>query len=217
MPNVRVHVTTTLDGFMAGPNQTLERPFGDGMDHIHDWILNLKSFREMQGMGSDGETGPSDDVIRETAANLGAWILGRNMFGGGRGPWSEPEWKGWWGDTPPYHCPIFVLTHYPRPPLRMDGGTTFYFVTDGIESAMAQAKDAAAERDIRIGGGASTVNQYLAAGLVNELEVHIVPMLIGDGERLFAGISGHVPQLELIRTVRGEGVTHLKYRVLNHA
>jgi dihydrofolate reductase len=161
-----------------------------------------------------GETGPSDDVMRETQTNLGATIMGRNMFGGGPGPWPDRAWNGWWGDNPPYHTPVFVLTHYAREPLVMQGGTVFNFVTDGIESALEQARQAAGDRDVRIGGGANVVDQYLAAGLIDELELHIVPMLLGDGERLFKDLRGGRPALQVIRTVGTPEVTHVKYRVV---
>jgi dihydrofolate reductase len=161
-----------------------------------------------------GETGPSDDVMRETFENVGATVMGRNMFGGGHGPWPEEAWNGWWGDNPPYHTPVFVLTHYAREPLEMEGGTVFHFVTDGIESALRQAREAAGDADVRIGGGANAVNQYLAAGLIDELELHLVPMLLGDGARLFAGMGPDSPRFELVRTVAGADATHLKYRVV---
>jgi dihydrofolate reductase len=206
----------SLDGYTAGPNQSRDKPFGERTENFLDWIFELKSLREVLGM--DGGTGgPSDDVIRETFANLGAEIMGRNMFGGGPGPWRTDEpWNGWWGPNPPFHTPVFVLTQYPREPLEMEGGTVFYFVTDGIESAMRQAREAAGGRDIRIGGGANTVNQYLAAGLVDEIELHIVPVVFGAGERLFANLDSSRLRFELVRTVAGPKVTHVKYRVKPH-
>ncbi|MGE4055324.1 MAG: dihydrofolate reductase family protein [Vicinamibacterales bacterium] len=212
MTRVRSHMMMSLDGYVAGANQREARPFGDHTEHFLDWAFKLRSLRQQLGM-EGGETGPSDDVLRETGANLGATIMGRGMFGGGPGPWPQTPWNGWWGENPPYHTPVFVLTHHPRPPLAMEGGTTFHFVTDGIESALAQAKAAAGEKDIRIGGGADIANQFLAAGLVDELELHIVPVFIGGGARLFEGFGDSRPALELVRTVTAPDVTHVKYRV----
>jgi dihydrofolate reductase len=215
MPIVRAHLMMSVDGYLAGPNMTVDKPFGEGVEGFTDWVFKLKSFREALGMGSDGETGPSDDVIRETAEKLGATVMGRNMFGPGPGPWPDsPPWNGWWGEDPPYHYPVFVLTHHPREPLKMRGGTTFHFVTDGIESALRRAKDAAGHRDVRIGGGADVVNQYLAAGLIDEIELHIVPNVIGGGKRLFGGLGPNLRRLEQVRSVAGPVVTHVKYRVV---
>jgi dihydrofolate reductase len=211
MGEVRVHMTMTLDGYVAGPNQSVDHPFGVGTDHLNDWMFRLKSVREQFGE-EGGETGASDDVFRERVANVGATIMGRNMFGGGPGPWGEEPWNGWWGDDPPYHTPVFVLTHHPREPLVMQGGTTFHFVTDGIEAALELARAAAGARDIVIGGGANVVQQYLAAGLVDEVEVHLVPLILGGGERLFDHLGGRELTFEPVRTVQGSGVTHLKYR-----
>lgn len=211
MGGVRVHMMISLDGYTAGPNQGPDKPFGDIPELFLDWVFRLKSFRDLFGQ-EGGETGATDDVIRETAENLGATVIGRNMFGGGPGPWPLDAWNGWWGDNPPYHTPVFVLTHYTREPLVMQGGTTFNFVTEGIETALARAKEAAGDRDVRIGGGANLVNQYVTAGLVDEMELHIVPVLIGDGTRLFEGIQAPHRQLELVRAVAGAQVMHLKYR-----
>jgi dihydrofolate reductase len=211
MSIVRAHVMVSADGFMAGDNFSAQKPFGDIPPEFLSWMFKLKSFQEL-GMGSGGETGPTDDVIRETQENLGATIMGRRMFAPGDGEW-DLSWKGWWGDNPPYHTDVYVLSHHPREPLPMEGGTTFYFVTDGIESAMQRARQSAGDRDIRIGGGADTVNQYLAAGLVDELETHVVPVLIGSGRRLFEGVGPDL-KLEPVRTVKGSLVTHIKYRVL---
>ena len=176
MSKVRVHMMASLDGYVAGPNRSVDKPFGQGTEHFLDWLFRLRSFRQLQGM-EGGETGPSDDVMRETAENVGATIMGRNMFGGGPGPWSAEPWNGWWGENPPFHTPVFVLTHHAREPLAMQGGTVFNFVTDGIGSALEQARRAAGDKDVRIGGGANVVNQYLAAGLVDELELHVVSMI----------------------------------------
>lgn len=214
MSTVRAHMSTTLDGYTAGPNQSLDKPFGEGTDHLNDWMFALKSAREMFGE-EGGETGPSDDAFRERMANIGAVIMGRNMFGGGPGPWNEESsWNGWWGVNPPYHVPVYVLTHHPRAPLEMQGGTTFYFVTDGIESALQLARAAAGDKDIVIAGGANAIQQALRAGAVDELELHLVPIVLGGGERLLDNLAGSGPKLEQIRAVPGTGVTHLKYRVL---
>jgi dihydrofolate reductase len=212
MTRVRFHCSTTLDGYMAAPNQSLEKPFGDGMEGLHDWMLKQRFVREAFGSGEGGEEGPSNDVIREAQSNIGATIMGRNMFGPVRGDWPAEAWNGWWGPNPPYHTPVFVLTHYAREPLAMEGGTTFYFVTDGIDSALAQARAVVAEdKDILIGGGPNTINQYLAAGHVDEFELHIAPFLRGEGERVLVGAN---LKLEPLRVVDGGEVTHLKYRVL---
>jgi dihydrofolate reductase len=211
MSKLRFNITMTLDGYIAGPNQSLENPLGEGMDHLHDWALETKAWREMHGL-EGGETGINDDIMRETIADSGATIMGRNMFGGGPGPWSDEPWNGWWGDTPPFHHSVFVLTHYPREPQAMQGGTTFYFVTDGIESALKQAKGAAGGKDVGLGGGANVAQQYLAAGLIDEMELHVVPILVGGGARLLDNLNGATLNLEPARTIEGSGVTHLKYR-----
>lgn len=213
MSKVRVHMMISADGYVAGPNQAPDKPFGDIPAGFLSWVFELKSFRRDHGM-EGGKDGPSSDVLGETSANLGATIIGRNMFGGGTGPWPEPAWDGWWGENPPYHTPVFVITHHPREPLVMQGGTTFHFVTDGIESALKQAREAAGERDIRIGGGANVVNQYLAAGLIDEIELHVVPFVLGDGARLLEDLGSPPPQLEVIRAVPSPEATHIKYRVI---
>jgi dihydrofolate reductase len=214
MSKLRFNITMTLDGYVSGPNQSVENPLGEGAEHLHDWALKLKTFRAMHGDARGGETGTNDDVLREAFENIGATIMGRNMFGGGHGSRGKHPWKGWWGDGPPYHHPVFVLTHHAREPLPMQGGTTFFFITDGIESALTQARDAASGKDVLIGGGASVARQYLAAGLIDELEIHVVPLLLGSGARLFESLDGPKVKLEPIRTIAGPGVTHLKYRVL---
>jgi dihydrofolate reductase len=211
MSKFKFIITMSLDGYIAGPNQSLEDPLGEGGEQLHDWAIKLKSFRETHGEPG-GETGTNDDVLREMFANVGATIMGRNTFGGGPGPWDE-TWKGWWGDNPPYHTPVFVLTHHAREPLVMQGGTTFFFVTDGIESALRQAREAAGGTDILLLGGASVAQQYLAAGLIDEMELHAVPLVLGGGERLLDNLGSDV-KLEPLRTVEGPGVTHLKYRVV---
>jgi dihydrofolate reductase len=213
MSKLKFNITMSLDGYVAGPNQSVKHPLGEGGERLHDWAVKLKSFREMHGDGGGGDTGVNDDIVRETFAGLGATIMGRNMFGGGPGPWGKDPWKGWWGNDPPFHTPVFVLTHHAREPLVMQGGTTFTFVTDGVESALKRAKKAAGGKDVMLGGGADVAQQYLAAGLIDEMEIHVVPLLLGGGERLFDGVAGRV-SLEQVRTVEGPGVTHLKYRTV---
>ncbi|HEV8575251.1 MAG TPA: dihydrofolate reductase family protein [Dehalococcoidia bacterium] len=212
MSKLRFNISMSLDGYVAGPNQSVDNGLGEGGERLHDWVLPLKTFREIHGEHG-GETGTNDDVLRQDVENIGATIMGRNMFGGGPGPWNE-SWKGWWGDNPPFHTSVFVLTHHAREPLVMQGGTTFFFVTDGIESALQQAKEAAGGKDVSLGGGANVAQQYLAAGLMNEMELHVVPLLLGSGERLLDNLGGSNVKLEPIRTVEGPGVTHLKYRVV---
>ncbi|MBZ5590242.1 MAG: dihydrofolate reductase family protein [Acidobacteriia bacterium] len=214
MSKLRLQITMTLDGYVAGPNQSVENPLGEGGMRIHDWARKLKGFREMHGDTGRGETGTNNDVLREAFENIGATIMGRSMFGGGPGPWSKDPWTGWWGENPPFHTPVFVLTHHARDPLVMKGGTTFHFVTGGIEAALDQAMRSAGGKDVALGGGANAAQQYLAAGLVDELEIHLVPLLLGGGERLLDGLGGAGLRLEPIRTIAGPGVAHLKYRVV---
>jgi dihydrofolate reductase len=214
MSKLRCSITTSLDGYVAGPNQSLENPLGDGGLRLHDWAFPTQTFRALHGDASGGETGINNDVLREAFENLGATIMGRNMFGPVRGPWAGDLWKGWWGDKPPFHHPVFVLTHHAREPLAMQGGTTFHFITDGIESALTQARTAAAGRDVMLGGGASTVQQYLAARLLDELEIHVVPLLLGGGARPLDHHDAREVKLEPIRAVAGPGVIHIKYRVV---
>jgi dihydrofolate reductase len=207
-------ITTSLDGYVAGPNQGADNPLGEGGIHLHHWAFPTKTFLSMHGDGAGGETGINDDVLREGFENVGATIMGRNMFGPVRGPWGLDPWKGWWGDNPPYHHPVFVLTHHAREPLAMQGGTTFHFVTDGIESALAQARKAAGDKNVTLGGGASIIQQYLTAGLLDELEIHVVPLLLGAGARLLDHVDVRNVKLEPVRTLEGPGVAHLKYRVI---
>ena len=214
MSKLKCSITTSLDGYVAGPNQSVKNPIGEGGLELHNWVFPTKTFREIHGDPGGGETGINDDVMREAFENVGATIMGRNMFGPVRGEWDDNPWKGWWGDDPPFHHPVFVLTHHAREPLAMEGGTTFHFVTDGIESAYAQARRAAAGKDVAIGGGASTVQQFLAAGLLDELEIHVVPQLLGAGERLLDHLDIRKVKLEALRTMGGPGVAHLKYRVM---
>ncbi|MGE0749896.1 MAG: dihydrofolate reductase family protein [Variibacter sp.] len=190
MPKLRVNCfTVSLDGFGAGPNQTLEKPLGEGGESLHGWFVPTRTFQQMVLGKEDGTTGTDDDFAARSFANVGAWILGRNMFGPVRGPWPDDNWKGWWGDNPPYHCPVFVLTHHERAPITMAGGTVFHFVTGGIEAALERAQRAANGKDVRIGGGAETIRQYLRAGLIDEMHLAISPVLLGSGEHLFAGID----------------------------
>ena len=189
MPRVRVAAfSLSIDGYGAGPDQSLEHPLGVGGMALHEWAVATRTFRQMHG-GEGGSTGVDEAYAARSFAGVGAWILGRNMFGPVRGPWPDESWTGWWGDTPPYHCPVFVLTHHPRRPLEMDGGTVFHFVTDGFESALRQAKEAAGGKDVRVGGGVATVQQGLRAGLIDELHIAVSPVLLGRGEHLFGGLD----------------------------
>lgn len=209
MSKVRVAgFAVSLDGFGAGPGQSLEHPLGQRGPEILAWYMRTRAFRSMHG-GSGGETGIDDEFGRRAITGFGAFILGRNMFGPVRGPWPDEAWQGWWGENPPYHAPTFVLTHHARAPLAMAGGTIFHFVTDGIESALQQARDAAGGRDIKIGGGVATVRQYLAAGLIDELHLALAPVLLGRGEALFAGLD--LPALGYRVTAQqpGEHATHI--------
>jgi dihydrofolate reductase len=208
MAKLRVHCfSISLDGYGAGPNQTRETPLGVGGENLHEWFIPTRTFQAMYG--KDGTRGVDDDFAARTMQNVGAWILGRNMFGPVRGPWPDEGWKGWWGDNPPYHAPVFVLTHHARAPQPMKGGTTFHFVTDGIESALRQAKQAANGKDVQLGGGTSTLQQYLRARLVDEMHFAISPILLGSGESLFAGLD--LPALGYKRTEHAatEKATHV--------
>lgn len=212
MSKVRAHISVSLDGYVAGPNQSMEEPLGEGGEALHDWLVALKPWREQAGM-QGGEENVSSDIVRQEYENVGAEIMGRGKFGPpSRGPWGADPWQGWWGDDPPFRKPVFVVTHHPREPLTLSD-TTYTFVTDGIESALAQARAAAGTRDVFIGGGAKVINQYLAAGLLDELELHLVPLLLGGGARLFEDVGPGV-RLEPIRVVEAPGVAHLKYRVV---
>jgi dihydrofolate reductase len=212
MSNVRVHISVSADGYVAGPDQSLENPLGEGGESLHDWVVALRAWREPHGL-EGGEVNASTPVLEEEMANVGAEIMGRGKFGGGPGPWGDEQWRGWWGEDPPFHKPVFVLTHHEREPLTLSD-TTFTFVTDGIEAALEQAREAAGGKDVFIGGGADVINQYLAAGLVDELELHVVPRVLGGGAGLFAGVGPEL-RLEQLRAVEAPGVTHLKYRVVN--
>jgi dihydrofolate reductase len=212
MSQVRCGITVSLDGYAAGPNQSLEEPLGVGGERLHEWFVELEIFNRTHGTDYGGEVNASTPVVEESLANVGAKIMGRNMFGGGPGPWSAEPWPGWWGEDPPFHVPVFVLTHHPREPLTLSD-TTFTFVTDGPESALEQARKAAGDKDITIDGGANVIQQYLAAGLIDELELHIAPVLLGGGERLLDNVGPGV-ELEQIRSVDAPKVTHVKYRVV---
>jgi dihydrofolate reductase len=210
MSSITCHISVSLDGFVAGPNQSSEDPIGEGGMRLHEWVFATDSWRRQHGLDG-GERTADSDVVDEVVHGVGAYVMGRKMFGGGDGPWDE-TWTGWWGDDPPYHTPVFVLTHHAREPLAMQGGTTFTFVTDGIESALGQARAAAGDKDIMIAGGASAVQQYLAAGLLDELHLHIVPIVLGAGERLLQDVGD--PTLEPVEVIASPAVTHVKYRVV---
>jgi len=201
----------SLDGFSAGAEQSRKDPLGIGGERLHEWVVSLAAWRAPHGL-EGGEVNQSSRVLEEELANIGATIMGRNMFGGHPGPWSSSQpWKGWWGDNPPFHHPVFVLTHHPRPPLVLEGGTTFTFVTDGIAAALELARSSAGGRDIALAGGADIARQYLSAGLVDEMELHVAPILLGKGERLFDGVAD-LHGLRLVRTVAAPDVIHLKFR-----
>jgi dihydrofolate reductase len=207
---LRFEIAISVDGFVAGPNQSEQDPLGEGGMALHEWVFKLDAWREPHGRGS-GEVNPSNEIVKEATEGIGAVVMGRNMFGGGPGPWDD-SWRGWWGEDPPFHVPVFVLTHHEREPLVMDGGTSFHFVTDGIEPALARAREAAGGKDVRLGGGAEAARQYLAAGLVDELQLNVVPILLGAGERLFENVGAEL-ELEQTRVVHTPEVTHIRYRV----
>ena len=210
MDLVMSHISISLDGFVAGPNQSFENPIGEGGLRLHDWVFTTAAWLRQQGL--EGGTDNEDSmVVDEVVANVETYIMGRKMFGGGDGPWDE-TWTGWWGENPPYHAPVFVLTHHPRDPLTMQGGTTFTFVADGIESALEQARAAAGDDDVAIAGGAQAVQQYLRAGLLDELYLHIVPVVLGAGERLLENVGD--PTLRPIDVIASPTVTHIRYRVV---
>jgi dihydrofolate reductase len=210
MSRVRIaSFSVSLDGYGAGPGQSLQHPLGRGGEHLHEWFKPTRTFQRMVLGNDDGTTGADDELAAGGFAGVGAWILGRNMFGPVRGPWPDDSWQGWWGPSPPYHVPVFVLTHHARAPLEMEGGTTFHFVTDGIEAALARAREAAAGRDVRIGGGVSLVRQYLQAGLVDEVHLALTPALLGSGEALLAGIDLRALGFECTRHVATENALHV--------
>lgn len=214
MSRLRVNCfSVSLDGYGAGPEQSLDHPLGKGGVALHEWFFPTRTFKRMhapqQSAEADGTTGIDDDFAAQSFDNIGAWILGRNMFGPVRGPWPDASWRGWWGENPPYHVPVFVLSHHARPPLEMEGGTVFHFVIDGIEAALARARQAAGPRDVRVGGGVATLRQYLKARLIDEMHIAVSPVLLGSGESLFAGID--LPALGYVvsRHVPSEKATHL--------
>ena len=209
MSKLRVHsFSISLDGYGAGPDQTREEPLGRNGESLHDWLIPTRTFQTIVGK-TGGTTGPDDDFAARGFENLGAWIMGRNMFGPIRGPWPDETWRGWWGRNPPYHVPVFVLTHHPRPPLEMEGGTVFHFVTDGFESALARARDAAGARDIRVGGGVATIRQSLEARLIDEMHLAVSPILLGSGEALLADIDLRSLGYEISEHVPTEKATHV--------
>jgi dihydrofolate reductase len=212
MPRVKAQITISLDGYMAGPNQSEENPLGEGGEALHEWAFKLAAMNEMHGReGGEGDDNPSNPVLRAALGNLGAVVMGRNMFGPVRGPWPDEEWKGWWGDDPPFHCPVYVLTHHARDPFELENGNSFHFVTEGIEVAIAEAKEAAEDQDVSV-GGASTLQQTIAAGLLDEIVVTQVPILLGGGERLFDHLGAGAAKVELADVVRGREALHLTYR-----
>jgi dihydrofolate reductase len=214
MARLTVGISMSLDGFVAGPNQTLEQPLGEGGDQLHQWAFAAVSWRERHGL-SGGESNPDSEVVEESLRATGATVMGRRMFSGGQGPWEDDtNANGWWGEDPPFHHPVFVLTHHPREPVTMQGGTTFTFVTNGIQAALEQARVAAGDKDVTIGGGAEVVQQYLAAGLLDELEIHLVPVLLGGGVRLLDNLGAGQVELQSTRAIQSPTVTHLRYRVV---
>ena len=214
MSKLRCHISISADGFVAGPKQSEENPLGEGGERLHDWAVSLAAWRESHDKAG-GEVNASSRIMQETLANVGAGVMGRNMFGPVTGgDWGDGQWKGWWGDDPPYHNDVFILTHHPREPVEMQGGTTYHFVTDGVQRALERAKASAGGQDVRLWGGAEVIQQYLAAGLLDELELHIAPVLLGGGARLFDNLGGADFRLEQVRAVEAPGVTHVKYRIV---
>ena len=214
MARLTLDITMSLDGFIAGPKQSLEQPLGEGGERLHEWLVRLASFRERHGL-SGGETNGDTEVVEESLRGTGAVVMGRRMFSGGEGSWEgDPRADGWWGDEPPFHAPVFVVTHHARETVVKQGGTAFNFVTDGIEAALEQARAAAGDKDVAVAGGASVVQQYLKAGLLDELQIHVVPLLLGGGVRLFDQLGSKQVELECTRVIQSPAVTHLKYRVV---
>jgi dihydrofolate reductase len=208
---LRFRISMSLDGFVAGPRQSVSDPIGVGGMRLHEWVFTLKVWRAMHGLDG-GEDNESSRIVEESFANVGATVMGRNMFGGHPGSWAaDAPWNGWWGKNPPYHHPVFVLTHYARVPLELEGGTTFHFVTGGVGEALERARSAAGGRDVSLAGGASAAQQFLKAGLVDEMEIHQVPVLLGSGARLFEGVGDDLHGLQLVRTIATPVVTHLKF------
>jgi dihydrofolate reductase len=216
MAKLTFDITMSLDGFIAAPNASLEHPLGEGGERLHEWAFAAESWREQHGM-SGGDANEDSEILEEATKAMGAVIMGRKMFSGGEGPWEDdPNAAGWWGDDPPFHVPVFVLTHHARETKPMEGGTTFTFVTNGIEAALEQAQEVAGEKNVAIAGGASVVQQYLGAGLLDEMQIHVAPLLLGDGVRLFENhVGAQQPEVEATRVIRSPLVTHLRYRVRN--
>jgi dihydrofolate reductase len=211
MARLRFDISTSLDGFIAGPNQSEENPLGEGGMQLHEWAIELAAWRTPDGE-EGGEVNASTEIVEESLENLGPTVMGRNMFGG-EGSWGDDPWDGWWGDDPPFHMPVFIVTHHAREPVIKEGGTTFTFVTDGIESALEEAQAAAAGKDVALGGGANVAQQYVKAGLIDEMQLHVVPVALGAGARLFDNLEGVAIGLECTRVVVAPGVTHLRFRV----
>jgi dihydrofolate reductase len=210
MARVRVHsFSMSLDGYVAGPDQSVENPLGQGAMRLHEWVFKTRFFQEMVG-GDGGEAGLDDDYARQRVDGVGASIMGRNMFGPVRGPWGDEDWRGWWGPNPPFHHPVFVLTHHARPPIEMEGGTTFHFTDEAIEAVLERARDAAGGKDVLIGGGAATVRQYLQAGLIDEIHLAVVPVLLGSGERLFDDIGVDADDYRCVEHASSDEVTHVR-------
>ncbi len=215
MPKLMLEVSTSLDGFVAGPNPTLEHPLGEGGERLHEWALRLASWRASHGLPGGESDATDDGIVAESLAATGAVVMGRRMFSGGAGAWEDdPQADGWWGDDPPFHVPVFILTHHAREPVSKRGGTTFTFITDGIEAALEQARAAAGDKDVLLAGGASVAQQYLQAGLLDELQIHIAPVLLGDGTHLFEQLGVEPIELEATRVVSSPAVTHLRFRVV---
>jgi dihydrofolate reductase len=214
MPKLKLDISISLDGFVAGPDPTLEQPLGRGGEQLHEWAFPTKAWREPHGL-EGGEANRDSEVLEETIRDTGATLMGRKMFSGGEGPWeADPNADGWWGEDPPFHHPVFVLTHHVRETVTKQGGTTFTFVTDGIESALEQARAGAGAKDVQVSGGAAVAQQYLSAGLLDELQIHVVPVLLGGGVRLFDDLGAEPPRLECTRVIESPGVTHLRYRIV---
>jgi dihydrofolate reductase len=210
MAKLKFSITMSLDGYVAGPRQSLENPLGEGGASLHEWAFATRAFRSAHGQ-EGGETGVDDDLAMAWSTNIGATIMGRNMFGPVRGSWGDKAWTGWWGDDPPFHTPVYVLTHHSREPLEMQGGTTFHFVTDGIEAALERAMEAANGQDVAIGGGAETAQQYLRARLIDEMQIHVVPVLLGDGSRLFENLAGELSAYRCVSLVSSPAAAHYTY------
>jgi len=213
MTQVKFDISTSLDGYVAGPDPDLAQPLGAGGEQLHEWVVKLSNWREQHGLAG-GEVNADNEIMAESIEGIGAYVMGRGMFGGGDGSWGDEPWSGWWGEEPPFHAPVFVVTHHTRAPLPREGGTTFHFVTEGVEAAVAQAQQAAGEGDVLLAGGASVIQQALRAGVVDEFQLHVAPVLLGGGTPLFAGLGPDDVQVETVRVVESPSVTHLKYRVV---